>query len=35
VTAALTKSILAILDEIEVGGESSLGKSWANWAFPI
>jgi hypothetical protein len=34
VTASLTKSILAILDEIEVGGDSSLGKSWANWAFP-
>ena len=32
-TGPLTKSVVAMLDNIEIGGQSSSGQSWANWAF--
>lgn len=32
-TAAMTKSIVFLLDTIDVEGESAAGESWATWAF--
>ncbi len=32
-TGPLSKSVVAMLDNIEVNGQSTSGQSWANWAF--